>query len=144
MLSTLPVPSTCTKEHSLGYVKVIEEALPLFIENTFDLSNHNWMFMHDNAPSHRSKYILKWLQNKGIKIIKWPAVPPDHDFIENLRDLIDKKLKKMKPTNVKGLEQMIQTIWNGITCLQCKVLVGSIPRRTDWCIKTVGRAFSTY
>ena len=57
-----------------AYVKVIEEALPLFIENTFDSSNQNWMLMHDNAPSHRSKYTLKWFENKGIKIIKWLAV----------------------------------------------------------------------
>ena len=53
-----------------AYVKVIEEALPLFIENTFDSSNQNWMFMHDNSPLHRSKYTLKWFENKGIKIIK--------------------------------------------------------------------------
>ena len=57
-----------------AYVKVIEEALPLFIENTFDSSNQNWMLMHDNAPSHRFKYTLKWFENKGIKIIKWLAV----------------------------------------------------------------------
>ena len=50
----------------------------------------------------------------------------------------------MKPTNVKELEQMIQTIWNGITYLQCKVLVDSMPRRIDRCIKSVGGTFSKY
>ncbi|CAF5065703.1 unnamed protein product, partial [Rotaria sp. Silwood1] len=39
-----------------AYVKVIEEALPMFIENTFDAPNNNWAYMHDNAPAHRSKY----------------------------------------------------------------------------------------
>ena len=48
----------------------------------------------------------------------------------------------MKPTNVKELEQIIQTIWNGITCLQCKVLVGSMPRRIDRGIKSAGGTFS--
>ena len=76
------------------YVKVNEEVLPLFIENTFDSSNPNWMFMHDCAPSHRSKYTLKWFENKGIEIIKWPAVSPDFNPIENLWDLIDKKIEK--------------------------------------------------
>ena len=126
------------------YVKIIEEVLPLFIENTFDSSNQNWMFTHDNAPSHRFKYTLKRFENKGIKIIKWPAVSPDFNLIENLWDLIDKKLKTMKPTTVKELEQTIQTIWNGITCLQCKVLVNSMPRRIDRCIKSAGGTFGKY
>ena len=50
----------------------------------------------------------------------------------------------MKPTNVKEPEQIIQTIWNGITCLQCKVLVGSMPCRIGRCIKSVGGAFHEY
>ncbi|CAF4622808.1 unnamed protein product, partial [Rotaria socialis] len=37
-----------------AYVKIIEEALPSFIENPFESSNKNWMFLHDNAPLHRS------------------------------------------------------------------------------------------
>ena len=50
----------------------------------------------------------------------------------------------MKPTNVKELEQMIQAIWNAITCLQCKVLISSMPRRIDRCIKSAGGTFSKY
>ncbi|CAF4526349.1 unnamed protein product [Rotaria socialis] len=42
-----------------AYVSIIEEALPSFIENGFGSSNKNWMFMHDNAPSHQSKYTMK-------------------------------------------------------------------------------------
>ena len=124
--------------------KVIEETFPLFIENTFDSSNQNWMFMHGNAPSRRSKYTLKCFESKSIKIIKWFAVSPNRNPIENIWDLIDKKLKKTKPTNVKELEQMIQTIWYGVTCLQCKVLVGSMPRRIGRCIRSTGGTFNKY
>ena len=56
--------------------------------------------------------------------MKWPSVSRDLNPIENLWDFIDNELRKMKPTNVKELEQMIQTIWDRITCFQCKVLVG--------------------
>ena len=50
----------------------------------------------------------------------------------------------MKSINAKELEQIIQTIWNGVTCLQCKVLIGSMPRRIDRCIKSVGGTFNKY
>jgi len=39
-----------------AYIKIIEGALSLFIANTFDSSNKEWVFMHDNAPPHRSIY----------------------------------------------------------------------------------------
>ncbi|CAF3005278.1 unnamed protein product [Rotaria sp. Silwood2] len=58
------------KVDGCAYVKIIEEALTSFIENTFDSFNKNWVFMHDNAPPHRSNYTMKWLQDKGIKVIK--------------------------------------------------------------------------
>ena len=74
-----------------AYGKAIEKALPLCIANTFDSSNQNWMFMHDNTPSCRAKHTLKWLENQGIKTIKWPAVSPHIDSIENLWDFIEKK-----------------------------------------------------
>ena len=99
------------------------------------------MLMHDNAPSHRSKYTLKRFKNKGITINKWSAVSPNLNPRENLLDLIDKKLKK---TNVKELEQIIQTIWNEFTCLQCKVLIGSMSCRIDRCMKGAGRTYSKY
>ncbi|CAF4907448.1 unnamed protein product [Rotaria socialis] len=57
-----------------AYVKILEEALPSFIENAFDSSNKNWMSMHDNALPHQSKYTMKWFQDKCIKAMKWPAI----------------------------------------------------------------------
>ena len=49
-----------------SYVQVIEEALSLFVENTFDSSNNDWVF-NDNAPPHRYDYAVKWFESKGIK-----------------------------------------------------------------------------
>ncbi|CAF4779046.1 unnamed protein product, partial [Rotaria socialis] len=63
---------------------------------------------------------------------------PDLNPIENLWDHIDKKLTQMKPTNATQSEQMIQTIWSGITYLQCKTLVDSMPRRINQFKKMFG------
>ncbi|CAF4153084.1 unnamed protein product [Rotaria sp. Silwood2] len=93
-----------------AYIKIIEEALPMFIENTFDPSNKNWAFMPDNAPPHISKYVMKWCKDNQIDVLKWPATSPDLNRIENLWDHIDKELRKMKPKNVIELQDMIQDI----------------------------------
>ncbi|CAF4933720.1 unnamed protein product, partial [Rotaria sp. Silwood1] len=39
-----------------AYIKVIKEALPCFIQNAFDKSNTDWVYMQDNAACHTSKY----------------------------------------------------------------------------------------
>jgi hypothetical protein len=127
-----------------AYIKIIEEALPMFIENTFGSSNKEWMFMHDNAPPHRSKYSNQWFKNNSIPLIKWPATSPDLNPIEWIWDYIDKQLRKMKPKNVIQLQQMVQDIWHSVTPIRCQTLVDSMPNRINQCIKSRGGTFSKY
>jgi transposase len=127
-----------------AYIKIIEEPLPMFIENAFDSSNNEWAFMHDNAPPHRSAYTMKWLKDHNINVFKWPATSPDLNPIESLWDHIDKELRKMKPTNVTQLQNMIQDIWHGVTSMRCQKLVDSMPNRIKQCIKSCGGTFQKY
>ena len=48
------------------YIKLIEEALPKFIENTFNSSNKQWVFIQNNASLHRSAYSIKWFKNSSF------------------------------------------------------------------------------
>ena len=82
----------------------------MFIDNTFDSSNKQWLFMQDNVPPHRSAYSIKWFKTHKILLLKRSATSPDLNPIENLWDYIDKELQKMKPKNVTELQQMIQNI----------------------------------
>ena len=126
------------------YIRLIEEALPMFIENTFDSGNTQWAFMQDNAPPHRSNYAMKWFKDKKISLLKWPATSPDLNPIENLCDYIDKELQKMKPKNVTELQDMIQHIWRSITPIRCQPLVNSMSRRVNKCVKSKGGTFAKY
>ena len=72
----------------------------------------------DNVPPHRSAYSMKWLKNNHhINVRKWPAISPDLNPIESLRNYIDKKLQKVKPKNIDELQQMIQDIWYDVTSM---------------------------
>ena len=33
-------------------INIIKEALSMFIQNTFDPNNTDWVYMHDNAPQY--------------------------------------------------------------------------------------------
>lgn len=132
------------KVNGPAYIKIIEEALPMFIEKTFDSSNKEWLFMQDNAPPHRSAYSKKWFKGNHINLLKWPAASPDLNPIENLWDHIDKELRKMKPKNVGELEQMMQDIWHSVTPIYCQRLVNTMRNRMKQCIKSRGGAFQKY
>ena len=96
--------------NSRAYIQLIEEALSMFIDNTFDSSNKQWQFMQDSASPHRSAYSIKWFKNHKIPLLKWPSTSSDLNPIENLWDYMDKELQKMKPKNVTELQQMVQNI----------------------------------
>ena len=46
------------KVNEPAYNKIIEETLPMFIENTFNSSNKQRLFMQGNVPTHRLSYSM--------------------------------------------------------------------------------------
>jgi len=43
-----------------------------------------YIWMQDNAPSHRSRYTKASLQRRGIPYIRWPRYSPDLNLIEHV------------------------------------------------------------
>ncbi|CAF3471855.1 unnamed protein product [Rotaria socialis] len=127
-----------------SYIKIIQDAVPDFIEGAFGQTNTNWVFMQDNAPSHKSKFAMRWLKDNNIRLLNWPASSPDVNPIENLWDYFDKELRRLKPMNVRQLQTMIEDLWKSVTCQQCQKLVDSMPRRVKQCVLTRGGTFTKY
>ena len=127
-----------------AYIDVIEETLPMFIQNRFDANNNDWVYMHDNAPSHRAAYTKNWMKENKINLLIWSPSSPDLNPIENLWDHMDKHLRTLKPISVRQLQRTIEDIWLGVTAKKCQDLVNTIPRRTKQCILTGGGTFKKY
>ena len=50
------------------------------------------IFMQDNEPCHKAKTV-KFLEEEGIAVMKWPPQSPDMNPIENVWKSLERKLR---------------------------------------------------
>ena len=125
------------------YIHVIGDTLICSIKRRFN-ANDSFMLMQDNAPPHTSNYAMKFFKANDIQVMSCPSTSSDLNPIENIWDIIDDRLKTMRPRNLKELQSMIEQIWDNITEETCKKLVDSIPRRLNSCQRVKGGTMCKY
>ena len=81
LFGTTPIAFCETKMDSSSYQDILEEFL---LPEAPLISSGDYLFMHDNAPIHRSDSTKRWLDRNGVKTIEWPPLSPDLNPIENL------------------------------------------------------------
>ena len=57
------------------------------------------IFMQDGAPCHSAKSIKTFLANENIPLLNWPSNSPDTNPIENLWELVKRKVSADMMTN---------------------------------------------
>ena len=60
-----------------SYISVLEDEFPQWYEP-------GMIFMQDNAPIHKAKKILDWLELHGVETTEWPPFSPDLNPIEHV------------------------------------------------------------
>ena len=120
--------------NAIRYQAVLEQHLLPFIN-----IRGTDTFMQDGATCHTARTLMRWLQEQGIPTLKWPPNSPDLNPIENLWDIIKRRVALAKCTTIEGLKNEIRRVWVTDTSPDlCKNLVDSMPRRIAAVLKNNG------
>ena len=99
------------------------------------------VFMQDNAPPHKARLVLDFLEENEVQTLPWPPQSPDMNPIENLLAIIKaRRKKKFGPPKTKDeLIDQVFAIWNDIDTELCEKLSDSMIKRLDEVLRTNGK-----
>ncbi|KAG1927929.1 IS630 family transposase [Pimephales promelas] len=98
----------------------------------------DFIFQHNLAPAHSAKTTGKWFTDHGVTVLNWSVNSPDLNPIENLWDIVKRKLRDARPNTQDELKAAIETSWASITPQQCHRLIASMPRHIEAVISAKG------
>jgi len=122
------------------YVNILAKHFYEWYINTEKEQGVKLLLQEDNAPVHKGNYAKWWKQHVGIEIVEWPSKSPDCNPIENLWDVLDRRVRKRTPlpTTLDQLKEALKEEWENIPCEVYQHLVESMDRRVDAIIKNKG------
>jgi len=130
-----PLKVDCGYIDSDRYQDIIHECL---MENMSNLYPEGYILQQDNARCHTSKSTTEWFDKQGITVLKWPAMSPDLNPIENLWSVIKGRLEKLDPSRMEDMKYGIEKIWEDIDQELLESLIGSMKKRMELCIAAEG------
>jgi len=99
-----------------------------------------FIFMDDNAPSHRANLVSEYLESEDIQRMQWPARSPDLNPIEHLWDVMGRRIAAHHnaPRTLQGLKDSLIKEWNLIPNDIINNLINSMRSRCKSCIAVRG------
>lgn len=97
-------------------------------------------FMQDGAPCHTAKRAMKYLEENGVPVLKWPGNSPDMNPIENLWYLLKRRINSLRPTTKRNLIESLLQVWNHDPEVKemCPKLIHGMQKRVHTVLKTKG------
>jgi len=100
------------------------------------------ILQHDNAPVHTAKKIKELLDFNNCQLLKWPALSPDLNPIENVWGYIKKQLKESisATSSIEDVKNKTIDLWNNISQKMLISVVVSMRARLRQVIEKQGES----
>lgn len=97
-----------------------------------------FVFQQDNAPPHKARLTINWLENEGIQHMTWPPYSPDLNIIETVWGKIMTEIRRDPPRDINALRNKVRAIWENITPQYLRSLYAGLPRRVNAALRARG------
>jgi len=117
--------------NSEKYIKMLETTVVPLIVEAFQDQGVKMVFMQDNAPCHKAKSVVDFLDQNFVETLDWPPQSPDMNPIENLWAIIKQRRQKKFgfPNTKKEIIDQIFSVWEDISEELTSSLAESVIRR---------------
>ena len=132
---TTPLKHVFGSINSDKYIEILNECL---IPTCETLYPDGWFLIQDNAPCHKSAKTMEWLREQGIQLIDWPPGSPDLNPIEEIWQVMKRRLEEEMGLNSEMTVRKIMEIWENIMHETLKTFIESMKHRIEQCIKLRG------
>ena len=106
------------------------------------LIGDNFVFQEDNDPKQSSNYCRNYLRREKaagvLTVMNWPSQSPDLNPIEQIWELIDRKLDKSHVKTKETLWLEVKRCWKSITVEVLKKYIETMSKRCRAIIKAKG------